>query len=330
MAAPAAPEGAAPGVTRPAPGDAVPGQAEERRQQRDRRHHHHQYDERDADPAGGDERDPGDGKSEDRHDHGPAGDDDRASGGGQCPADGPFDVVAVGEVLAVAGHHEQRVVDPDAQADHRADDRRPAGDVDDVGDQGQRAGADGQPDQCGPEQQAHRRQGPERQQQYDDRHHQPDRLADAGRGLLEGEEQVAACLDAQRRCGAEVVEQRLEAIQVGRVEVLDLGVLDPDQHHGSVRGDRSRPGALTRAQGADGVTGPLNVGQRRQRLLDPGHVVLECGRVEEARPRVARCQDHIGTDARLARPRPLHQLCRFVRVEAGCLERVVELTPEGR
>ena len=45
-------------------------------------------------------------------------------------AGGVLDAHALVEVLAVAGDDEQRVVDADAEADHRAQDQRELGDVD--------------------------------------------------------------------------------------------------------------------------------------------------------------------------------------------------------
>ena len=95
--------------------DPVPREPHQRRQQGDGGEHHHQHDQGDADAAGGDERDPGDGQAQDGHDDGAAGEDDRAAGGGQGAADRVLDVAALGEVLAEAGQDEQRVVDADAR-----------------------------------------------------------------------------------------------------------------------------------------------------------------------------------------------------------------------
>ena len=69
-----------PGPDVPASVDAVPGQPEQRGKQGDRGEHHHQDDPGDADPAGGDERDPRHGEAEERHDDGAAGENDRATG----------------------------------------------------------------------------------------------------------------------------------------------------------------------------------------------------------------------------------------------------------
>ena len=98
------------------------------------------------------------------------------------------------------GQHEQRVVDADAQADHRPDHGRPGRDVDDVRHQGQRADADREAEQCGPDRQPHRDHGPERQQQ-DRRSRRAGRAPRRRRSgaCLEREVQVAAGLDPQRR-----------------------------------------------------------------------------------------------------------------------------------
>ena len=164
-----------------APVDAVARDPQQRRQQGDGGEHHHQHDQGDPDAPGGDERDPGDGETQDRHDDGATGEDDRPAGGGQGAADGVLDVAALGEVLTEAGQDEQRVVDADAESDHGSDHDRPAGDVDDVRHQGQRPGADREAEQGRPDRQAHGDDGPEGQQQDHDRDHQAEGLADAGR-----------------------------------------------------------------------------------------------------------------------------------------------------
>ena len=186
-----------------APVDPVARDPQQRRQQGDGCEHHHQHDQGDPDAPGGDERDPGDGETQDRHDDGATGEDDRPAGGGQRAADGVLDVAALGEVLTEPGQDEQRVVDADAESDHRSDDDRPAGDVDEVGHHGQRPGADREAEQGRPDRQPHGHDGPEGQQQDHDRDPQAEGFADTGRRLLEREVQVAAGLDAQgrRRCG---------------------------------------------------------------------------------------------------------------------------------
>ena len=162
--------GSARGASRPSAVDAVSGEAEQGRQQGDRGEHHHQHDDRDADPAGGDERDPGDDQAEDGDDHDAAGEDDRPAGGGQRATDRVLDGVALGELLAVAGDDEQGVVDPDAEADHRPDHAAPSSGMSTAyATRGSRPRATARPDQRGPDRQPHRDQGAERHQQHDDR-----------------------------------------------------------------------------------------------------------------------------------------------------------------
>ena len=88
---------------------------------------------------------------------------------------------------------------PTPRPDHAAQHGRPAGDVDEVGDQGQRADPEREPEDRHADRQSHRDDRAERQQQDDDRRDQTEDLADPGLRLREGEEQVAAHLDAQRR-----------------------------------------------------------------------------------------------------------------------------------
>src|SRR5699024_1020618 len=69
----------------------------------------------------GHEGDAGDEQTYQGDDHGQPGEDDRAARGRQGFSDGLVDVVAAGELVAVAGEDEQRVVDADRQAQHRAE-----------------------------------------------------------------------------------------------------------------------------------------------------------------------------------------------------------------
>ena len=92
-----------------------------------------------ATAAGRHERHPGDGEAEDRDHDDAAGEHDRRPAVGTARRDRLGDRHARGEVLAVPGEDEQRVVDPDAEADHRAEHRRPGGYVDQVRHQRQRA-----------------------------------------------------------------------------------------------------------------------------------------------------------------------------------------------
>ena len=238
----------------------------------------------------------------------------------------------LGEVLAEAGEHEQRVVDADAQADHRPDHGRPARDVDDVGDQGQGAGADREAEQRHPDRQAHGDQGPEGQQQDHDRDEQPEGLADAGRGLLEREVQVAAGLDPQRRRAAELVEDCLEALQVSRAR----GPGDRGTGRGSARpGRRGRPSRLdcsvpAGAQGAGRIGRAAHLGQRRDGVLDPGDVGLRAGEPKKVAPWSRGVRTMSAPSPHRCGVGPGQQLGGLLRVQPGCLERVLELRARRR
>ena len=89
-----------------------------------------------------DRREPGEEQAEDGDDDGGAGEQHGLAGGGVGGAGGVLDAHAVVEVLAVAGDDEQRVVDADAEADHRAEDQRELGDVHDGRQHADAGGAD--------------------------------------------------------------------------------------------------------------------------------------------------------------------------------------------
>ena len=136
--------------------------------------------------------------------------------------------MALGEVLAVAGDHEQRVVDPDAEPDHRPDHAGPSGDVHGVGHEGERAAATARPTSAVPIG-SPMAIGTERHQQDDDRDEQPGPFAGPGGCRLEGEVQVAAGLDPQLGRGTRRSSRADLRLARSAVEVLGLGVLDPDQ-----------------------------------------------------------------------------------------------------
>ena len=104
--------------------DVLADQPDHRGEQRDRGEHHHGHDERGHVPELRDVRDAGDREAADRDHHRAAGEQHRLTGGRDGVAGRLLDRHAVGEVLAVAGDDEQRVVDADAEADHRAERRR--------------------------------------------------------------------------------------------------------------------------------------------------------------------------------------------------------------
>jgi hypothetical protein len=124
--------------------DPAPYQAEHRRQQRDRAQHGHRDHAHRADGHGAERLDVDEEHAGERHDDGGAGERDRAAGGGQRDRNRLGDRQAAAELLAEAGHHEQGVVDADADAD----DRGGVGDVDvHVGQAGQEVeGSQGHPE----------------------------------------------------------------------------------------------------------------------------------------------------------------------------------------
>ena len=79
------------------------------------------------------------------------------------------------EAVAEAGEDEQRVVDADAEPDHRRQLRRELGGVEDVGAERDQAEADAEREQRGDDRQPHRHHRAEGDQQDHDRRQQADR-----------------------------------------------------------------------------------------------------------------------------------------------------------
>ena len=223
------------------PVDPRSGETEERGQQRDRGDHHDQHDDRDRDPGGGHHRNAGDRQAEDGDDDGAAGEDDDLTGGLDGTADRLLDRHAACEVLAVPGDEEQGVVDADAEADHAAQLGRPAGDVDQVGDERHRADAEGEAEERDRDREAHGDDRSERHEQDDGGGDQADELAGPGLGLLEREEQVAAHLEPQRRTRSGLRAERLEVLQVVRAQLLEHRIADADERDATVCGHRPTP-----------------------------------------------------------------------------------------
>ena len=162
---------------------------------------------------------------------------------------------AVVQVLPVARDDEQGVVDPDAQADHRRQDRGELRHARERRqDQGE-AGPRGEADHRRPDRQAHRDHGAERDQQDDHRGQQADRLGLLCLGLRPPRRVLAADLRLEVG-GADIVEGRLEPIERhdaqidGRLVVGDLRVSD-------------------RAVGGQGAGGLERVRDRDRRAADP-------------------------------------------------------------
>jgi hypothetical protein len=108
----------------PARQDAVTGEPEGGRHERQRRGGDGHDGERGRVAERRVRRQAGQAQAHQRHEDGGGGEDDRPAGGGGGPGRGSADVVPAAEELDVAADEQQRVVDADAEPDHRRDRRR--------------------------------------------------------------------------------------------------------------------------------------------------------------------------------------------------------------
>ena len=152
------------------------------------------------------------------------------------------------EVLAVARHEEERVVDADAEADHRGDLGRPARDVDEMVDQRHRGDADAQPEHSDADREPHGDDRAEREQEDDQCSEQSEEFGRLAAGLLEVEEEVAAHLDAQRLT-LQLADGVLEPVEVVAGQVLDHRILDRHHCDPAVGGDCPRGDRLLSSRG---------------------------------------------------------------------------------
>ena len=223
---------------------------------------------------------------------------------------------ALVQVLPVARDDEQGVVDPDAQPDHRRQDR---GELrhgrERRQDQGE-AGPRGEADHGRRDRQSHRDHGAERDQQDDHRGQQADQLGRARLGLRPPRGVLAADLRLQVG-GADVVERRLERLErldaqvEGRLVVGDLRVAD-------------------RAVGREGARG-------LERIRDRDHVRLTRDRVQRGghgvglvleRP-VGRVEDDVGRGAGGGGVALSQQVVGALRLGVRQVEVVGERAAEG-
>ena len=109
-------------------------------------------------------------------DRGP-GEDDRVARGAGREGDGLLDRVAVHELAAMAVDDEQRVVDPDREAEHHAQDRRHGHHLDDAGERHRPEHADPDADERGDDRKTRRDQRAEHDEQHDRGDHEADGLA---------------------------------------------------------------------------------------------------------------------------------------------------------
>ena len=99
--------------------DPVPEQGQQRREQRDRRQDGHGRDEHAADPDRADERQRQEDHAQEADGDGRAGDDHRAARVPHRLDERGLDVLAVGELLAEAEDHQERVVERHPEPDER-------------------------------------------------------------------------------------------------------------------------------------------------------------------------------------------------------------------
>ena len=216
---------------------------------------------------------------------------------------------------------EQRVVDPHAEADHAADHRSPARDVDQVGDQRQRADAEREAEQGHPDRQTHRDDGSERQEQDDDRGDQADQLADAGLRLLEREEQVAAELDLQGRVLAAPGAELLEVLQVDGSSSSSTGYwtrISATRPSGEMPPGRLTPGRGTSWAGASDAP-PAPAASAARACAEPKNVASSSRGVSTT----------CAVSPALVRPGGGQQVGGLLRVEPRRAEGVLELLAEG-
>ena len=165
--------------------DVRPDDAEYRRQQRERGEHrgHHCDGRRVAER--GHERNPCDQEREEGDHDGRAGEDDRAARGGDRHRDRLVELHPLLAIVAVARDQEERVVDADAEADHRRDRRTDARDGHRVAEHRDQRQAHDQAEHRRDDRQAHRDERSEREGEDDHRGGQADDLAALRCGLGE-------------------------------------------------------------------------------------------------------------------------------------------------
>ena len=249
-------------------------------------------------------------RPEDRDDHGAAGEDDRPAGGGQRAADRVLDVVALGEVLAVAG--DARRARSRCRRRGRPSTRS-------------RSPSSGCRRRTPPGTASRRRR---RARAARSRSAGPSRPADpnaSSRITIATSRPSAsptpagACSNAKYRSPPASIRSWVTSRRSSRADLRFARSCGPRslRARGTGRGPAPpRPRSST-------IAGAEHVGSAASRLLDPGHVGLQRGRSRaNGRVRVRGVSDDVGAEPHLAAARALQQLGGVVRVEARCLERV--------
>jgi hypothetical protein len=295
--------------------DPLAGEAEDRRQERDRDQH------RDRDRACGreahdrQERDVDHGQPHERDHDGQTGENDGTTGGRGRPRGGFLDVEPVGDVLAVAREDEQRVVDPDREAEHRRQDGSGLGLFDHARQRRQPSDADRNADDRRDERQAGGEQRAERDREHEVRDHHPGSL---GVRLLGLADDPVAELNRQpgraggRRHFGELVLGAVADL-VGRNGVDHVAVADTLVLRQRVR--------LERIDDRGDLVGIL---RERHRLVDG----LPVGRVGQ-RLALRRDEHHSRRGSARATELLVEKVLRTLRFGARDLELVVRLSLEG-
>ena len=308
------------------PVDLVAEQPQHRDQERVREEHGRQHAERAADPelrheVEPEEREPADADRdrEAREEHG-------AAGGGAGLAGCVLRRQPFVQQLPEPRHDEERVVDPDAEPDHRDEDRRDRVDVGQAREDEEQEERRRERDDREHDRDERRHERPEDDQQHDDRREETEQL---GGALLDRRELgVAVVLDrhAHRRDrlahGVLHGDDRLAVLVVDHAVELRLGVCDPP-----VLGERLLAERVADAREPCLLLGRLELGglQARDRLVDRG---LALGRVEPLA--LGRGEDEVEDAALLVGELRLDQVGRPLRVGARDLELVPQRAADGR
>ena len=221
-AAAAADAALAPGQRQAQPVDPVPGLAEDGGQHGERAEHRQEHRERRRDRRAVQERQPEQQQAEQRDDHGAAGEEDGPPGGVHRHEQRGVALDPAPDLRSIARDDDQRVVDPDRQADERGELARELGRVDDVRDDRHEPERRAKREHRGEQRHARRDRRAEEEQQDERRGDDADEL---GAAALLGEADdlraEAAVLDAQVR-PARAERLLLDALEVRRLEGLEL------------------------------------------------------------------------------------------------------------
>ena len=207
-------------VLRLARAQALGEHAHQHRQHRDGANRDGGDHDRRADAHAPDERDAGGEQARNRDDDNRTGSDHRRSCRRVGHARRAGHAVPRRELLSVAADDQQRVVDPGAHAEHQAECRRDAGEVDEAGAEREQHQPAGERDARAREGEQHRSRRAQHEREHDDRHREAYELADRHLGLLGlvDDRAVAVGLDARPPGDLRCVLERLARLraEVGR------------------------------------------------------------------------------------------------------------------